>query len=147
MVDMYKLNQIPSEGQIRKYLRRILFGKNVFCPECRSRKILKYGDRYRCLRCRCKFSLLSHTWLAGMRLSYQKFWLILWSWTKQIPVKQTSVLAKMSRKGIYHWFGLFRSHLPQNEVILSKIVQLDEAFFKNRTLIMGKEKVTNRTCI
>jgi hypothetical protein len=39
---MYQLNQIPSESQIRKYLRRIVFGKNLFCPVCRSRKIVRY---------------------------------------------------------------------------------------------------------
>ncbi len=31
-MDMYQLKQIPSEAQIRKYVRRIVFGKNVFCP-------------------------------------------------------------------------------------------------------------------
>lgn len=142
MKDMYNLKQVPSKAQINKFIRRIVFGKNVFCPECRSRSVLKYGDRYRCKKCRCKFSLISHTWLKGMKISYQKFWLILWSWTTQVPVKQASALCHTSRKGVYHWFEMFRSYLPENEAILQRIVQLDEAFFKKRTLMMAKEKGT-----
>jgi transposase-like protein len=139
---MYQLKQIPSETKIKKYIRRIVFGKNLFCPECRSRSIIKYGDRYRCKRCRRKFSLISHTWLKGMRISYQKFWLILWCWTAQVPIKQSMALSKLSEKSVRHWFGLFRSNLPENAVILEKIVQLDEAFFKQRTLMMAKQKGT-----
>ena len=61
-MDMYNLKQVPSEAQIRKYLRRILFGKNIFCPDCRSRLVVCYEQRYRCRKCRAKFSLTSHTW-------------------------------------------------------------------------------------
>ena len=66
-MDMYHLNQIPSEAQIKKRLRRIIFGKNVFCPECNSRQVVRYEQRYRCRACRIKFSLLSHTWLSDMK--------------------------------------------------------------------------------
>ena len=120
----------------------IVFGKNIFCPECRSRSIIKYGDRYRCKKCRSKFSLISHTWLKGMRISHQRFWLILWCWTTQVPIKQSMSLCKISEKATRHWFRLFRSHLPENGIILQKIVQLDEAFFKQRTLMMAKQKGT-----
>jgi len=141
---MYQINQIPSEAQIKKYLRRILFGKNLFCPGCRSRKVVKYERRYRCLGCRSKFSLLSHTWLSDMKLSYQKFWFLLWAWTCAIPVKQTRALAVLSDDAVRHWYTLFRIRLPQETHILERIVQLDEAFFKNMTLMMGKQKGTRK---
>ena len=141
---MYKLNQIPSEAQIKKCLRRIVFGKNLFCPECRSKMILKYENRYRCLRCRTKFSLLSHTWLANMKLPYQQFWMLLWSWTAQIPVKQAASLSKLSMTSVRHWFDVFRAHLPKEASILEHIVQLDEAFFKKKALIMGKQVGTRK---
>ncbi len=144
MTDMYQLNQIPSEAQIKKYLRRIVFGKNVFCPSCRSRSVIRYEERYRCKRCKCKFTPISHTWLKGMRISYQRFWLLLWCWTNEVPVKQSSALAKISRKGIYRWYELFRTHLPEDPVILEKIVQLDEAFFKRRTLMLAKQSGTRK---
>src|SRR3989344_2321934 len=112
MVSMYQLNQIPSEAQIQKYLRRLIFGKNLFCPICRSRKVIRYEQRYRCLGCRNKFSLLSHTWLADMKLSYQTFWLLVWCWTTAIPIKQTMSITRISDDAVRRWFGRFRSHLP-----------------------------------
>lgn len=141
---MYQLKQIPTEPQIRKYLRRILFGKNLFCPHCRSRKVLKYENRYRCLGCRQRFSLLSHTWLANMKIPLQTFWVLLWCWTSQIPVRQTMSLSCLSETSVRHWFEQFRDQLPQESHILERIVQLDEAFFKRRVLIMGKQKGTRK---
>jgi len=144
-MDMYHLKQIPSQAQIRKYLRRVLFGKNVFCPECRSRAVCRYEGRYRCGRCRAKFSLTSHTWIHGLRLPLKTLWLILWCWTSQVPVKQAAELTERSRQAVYDWYGHFRAHLPHNPVILERIIQLDEAFGHGWTLMMGKQQGSRRT--
>lgn len=136
---MYQLNQVPSEAQIKKYLRRIIYGKNVFCPHCRSRSIIRYENRYRCKKCRLKFTLISHTWLKGTKLSCQKFWLILWCWTAQIPIKQAISLCQLSEEAIRRWYDKFRSHLPINNAVLERLVQLDEAYFKRITLFIGKQ--------
>ena len=136
---MYQLHQVPSEAQIRKYLRRVLYGRNVFCPWCRSRLVYHCQGRFRCRRCRQRFSLLSGTWLANLKLPLPKFWLILWCWTSQVPVKQAKALNSLSEKAIRHWYGSFRAHLPENPVILQKIVQLDEAYFPGISLIAGKQ--------
>ncbi len=141
-VDMYKLNQIPAETQIRKHIRRTVFGKNMFCPSCRSRNVIKYGKRYRCKRCRAKFSLFSHTWLSNMKLPLQQFWLVLWCWTTQVPVRQTVSLTGLSEVSVRHWFDLFRKHLPEDKEIFESLIQLDEAYFggkKGQTLFMGKQ--------
>ena len=143
-VSMYELNQVPSEAKINKYLRRILFGKNIFCPICKSRKICKYEKRYRCKKCRTKFTLLSHTWLKSMKLPLQKFWLLLWSWTNQVPVLQTMALTQLSEETVRNWFTKFRKYLPYNQNVLEHIVQLDEAFFKTITLMMGKQQGTRK---
>lgn len=139
---MYQLNQIPSEAQIKKYIRRILFGKNVFCPRCSFKQVVRYEDRYRCKRCRLKFSLLSCTWLKNIKLPYQRWWLLLWCWTKEIPVKQAMELTELSNKAIRHWYRQFRIHLPPNLVVLERVVQLDEVFFKNQSLMMAKQPGT-----
>jgi hypothetical protein len=116
-MDMYTLNQIPSEAKIRKYLRQIVFGGKLFCPDCRHTNPLKYEDRYHCRRCKAKFSLTSHTWLANMKLPLVQWWMLLWCWTKKIPVQQT-----------HHLTG---------------IVQMDEAFFTDWCL-MGAKQVGTR---
>ena len=141
-MDMYQFNQIPSEAQIRKYLRRIVFGKEVYCPVCKSRKVYKAQCRYRCRKCKIRFSLLSHTWLSNLKLSLTQFWMILWCWTTQIPVRQATLMTDLSEVSTRHWYQEFRSHLPTDEEILEHLVQLDEAYFGGRggrTLFMGKQ--------
>ena len=135
---------MPSEAQIRKIIRRTVFGENLFCPVCRSRDVARYESRYRCRRCRQKFSLLSHTWLADTKLSYQSLWLVLWCWTTQIPARQAMALTGRSEEAVRRWYSRFREHLPEETHILEKIVQLDEAFFKTMTLLMGKERGTRK---
>lgn len=130
MKSMYHINRIPSAAQARKYLRRIVLGKNVFCPSCGARKVVRYEHRYRCLRCRKKFSLLSHTWLSNMKLSYEKGWMLLWCWTIADPILQTRAITGLSEKTVRHWFGVFRTHLPEEAHILERIVQMEEAYLK-----------------
>jgi len=130
---MYQLNQIPSETQIQKNIRQAVFGTHMFCPVCQSRNVVRYGERYRCRKCRTKFSLLSHTWLSNMKLGLEIFWFVLWCWISQVPVKQTMALTKLSEKTVRLWFDRFRSHLPEEENTLGKIIQLDEAYFGGET--------------
>jgi len=139
-MDMYHLRQIPSEAQIQRFLRRLLFGKNVFCPRCSCRGVTARQDRYWCPRCRRRFSLLSHTWLSCSKLSYQRLWLLLWCYTQAVPIKQSRRLGEVSESAMRHWYDLFRANLPENHVILEKIVQMDEAYFKRQSLIMAKQK-------
>lgn len=133
------LNQIPSEAKIKKHLRQIIFGKNMFCPFCRSRKIYASEGRYRCRRCRKPFSLLSGTWLSGIKLSLRTFWALLWCWTQKVPVLQTMKLCHVSEKTTRHWFRQFRLHLPEFEPILQGQIQMDEAYFRSLSLLMAKQ--------
>ncbi|MBI5452526.1 transposase, partial [Candidatus Gottesmanbacteria bacterium] len=65
---MYQLRQIPSEAQIKKGIRQSVFGRNVYCPACKSQRVLVFENRYRCRNCSTKFSLLSNTFLANLKL-------------------------------------------------------------------------------
>ena len=141
---MYHLNQVPTEAQIRKFLRRTIFGKNIFCPACRHRAVTKRQERYWCPHCRVRFSLLSHTWLADLKLPLPKFWLLLWAWTQGVPVRQTMALAQLSEEAVRRWFGRFRAHLPEQSEQLSRVVQLDEAYGKGWVLLMAKQKRTRK---
>lgn len=146
-MDMYQFNQVPSEAKIRKYLRRIVFGKNLYCPGCKSRKVYVAQGRYRCRSCRIRFSLLSHTWLANLKLPLQQFWLILWCWVNQVPVKQTMAFSSLSEATTRHWFETFRNQLPEDQVVLEHLIQLDEAYFggkKGRALFLGKQVGTRK---
>lgn len=147
---MYQLEYIPSDAQIKKHLRRIVFGSNIRCPLCLSQKVAIYGDRYRCRKCRSKFSLTSHTWLANLKLPLQDFWFVLWCWTQQVPVRQTAAITRLSQVTIYHWFEVFRSHLPEDQELLEHLVQLDEVYFGSKSkktlnaLFVGKQVDTRK---
>jgi len=134
------INQIPSEAKIRKHLRKIIFGHNMFCPHCRSRQIYHCEDRYRCRKCRKPFTLLSGTWLKDIKLSLRTFWALLWCWTQKVPILQTIKLCHVSEKTARHWFRQFRLHLPQFEEILEGTAQMDEAYFRSLSLIMAKQE-------
>lgn len=142
---MHNLKQIPSEAQIKEFLRRTLFGKNIFCPRCHNRQVWQEKDRYWCPRCHRRFSLLSYTWLHDLKLPLEKWWLVLWCWTSQISVQQAMKLSGLSDMVIRHWYDSFREHLPENSHILSRIVQLDEAYGKGWSLVMAKEKYSRKT--
>ena len=138
------LNQIPSEAQIRKQLKKIIYGSHLFCPRCYKRDVYVSEDRYRCRRCRKPFSLLSGTWLAGMKLNLRTFYALLWCWTQKIPVLQSQKLCHVSEEAVYHWFRQFRLHVPELQPILSGTVQMDEAYFKGLSLLMAKQIGTHK---
>jgi len=133
------LSQIPSEAKINKHLRRIIFGSHLFCPQCHSRTIYRSENRYRCRKCRKPFSLLSGTWLSGMKISLRTFWALLWCWTQKVPVLQTIKLCHVSEETVRCWFRQFRLHLPCFEPILEGKIQMDEAYFKSLSLVMAKQ--------
>lgn len=133
------LKQIPSESQIRKQLRQIIYGKNLYCPYCRSQRVRVSEQRYRCYKCRKPFSLLTGTWMAGLKLSMRTWYALLWCWTQAIPVLQTEKLCQVSEETVRHWFRQFRLHLPQCEPILQGTIQMDEAYFKRLSLVMAKQ--------
>jgi len=144
---IFQLNQIPSDAQIRKHLRRLRFGKHVRCPRCGTRRVYVSEGRYRCIPCRRPFSLLTGTFLERMRLSYRTLWALLWCWTQQIPVRQSVVLCGVSDTTVRVSFALFRSQLPEEFTLLEGRVQLDEAFFGGKRglgLMLGKQVGTRK---
>ena len=133
------LKQLPSEAQILKKLRKIIFGSHLFCPRCHQRRVYLLENRYRCRNCRQPFSLLSGTWLRSLKLNLRTFYALLWCWTQKIPVLQTQKLCHLSEMTVRHWFRIFRLHLPQFEPILNGQIQMDEAYFKDLSLLMAKQ--------
>ena len=139
----FQLLQIPSEAQIRKELRQLIFGKNIRCHFCGSRRVYSYESRYRCRPCRKSFSLLSGTYLKALKLSPRTLWAILWCFCNRIPVKQAMSLTHLSEEAVRHAYDLFRGQIPEEYGILRGKVQLDEAFFfgkrQGTSLMLAKQ--------
>lgn len=144
---MYPLQQIPSEAQIKKLVRKILFGVHMHCPRCKSRKVVKSEERYRCKQCRRPFSLTSHTWLSNMKFSWQTFYAILWSWLNNISIQQTIALRGVSEVSIRDWYEKFRVNIPDKGLLApfeGGIIQMDEAYFKGISLIAAKDVIERK---
>jgi transposase-like protein len=125
------LHQIPTETKIKRELKRVLFGKKLYCPRCGSKTIKKYKDRYRCRVCRKPFSLKSVCWLKGAKLPLRTIWLLIWCWCNKVPIDQTRKVCGLSEPTARKWYEKFRLHLPQeklSEIRLSGIVQMDEFY-------------------
>lgn len=66
-----------------------------------------------------------------MKISLQKFWLLLWCWCNKVPVDQTQKITGASEVTVRRWFEKFRLNIPQDKlenIRLSRIVQMDEAY-------------------
>lgn len=85
--------------------------------------------------------------MANMHLPLQQFWMTLWCWTTQIPVRQAQALTELSEKGVRHWYDTFRHNLPEDTILLEALIQLDEAYFGGRggfALMMAKQPGTRK---
>ena len=136
------LHQVPSEAKIQRQLKSIIFGKVLRCPHCGSRRIKKYEKRYNCKHCRKPFSLISATWLKGMKLSLQTFWLLLWCWINKVPIDQAQKTCGVSDPTVRNWYEKFRNHLPQDKldnIRLAGTVQIDEAYRGKYAIIGAKQ--------
>lgn len=130
---MTKINllQIPSASKIQRDIRKFVFGKKVFCPRCGSPQVKRSENRYRCRLCRKPFSLISHTWLKGMKISFQQLWMLLWCWISKVPLDQAAQAADISKLTARNWYEKFRNHVPADkleDVRLEGIIQMDEAY-------------------
>lgn len=139
------LQLTPNEPKIKRVLKKILFGKHLFCPYCKGKRIKVYEKRYHCRRCRKFFSLTSVSWLKGSKLSLQIIWLLLYCYTKKIPILQTQDLCGVTEPTVRRWFDRFRERLPEPEFDrLSGIIQMDEMFKKGSMIIGAKQKGTKK---
>jgi len=142
------LSQIPTEKQISKYLRRIIFGPKVRCPDCgRAMHVqeLKKDKLWRCRKCRNKFSLTSINWLKGMKLSSQHLWCLIWCWQRKLNVQQVQSLLNLSIPTIRRYYSLFRDNLKLDyDVVLEGKVQMDEMFVKKAFVIGAKDIIRRK---
>jgi len=144
MTFAHALSQIPTEKQMRGHLIKIIFGsRGVWCPDCgKKNKVvcLEHNKRWRCSRCRNKFSLTSVTWLRGMKISLQHLWCLIWCWQKKIQVDQAVELTKLSLPTVRRYYELFRDHLEVDfDIVLEGNVQMDEMFVKKGFVIGAKD--------
>lgn len=114
------------------------------CIYCNRTNCLRRNEKFQYPRCGRAWSLTSLTWMKGMKISWQKFWRLLWCYGNRVPVDQTQKLIHVSLPTVYRWFDLFRKNLPRGDNIrLEDCVQIDEAYFggrKNGVAVVGAKQ-------
>ena len=129
-----------SEAKIQAQLRQKLFNNHILCPKCKSRYSSKVSGRYFCGKCRLKFSLKSCTIFKGSKLPFSKLWQILECFLGKLSISQTSNVLKLPEMTIRRWYRKFSNLIPKENIRLSGIVEVDEAF-------IGKKKYGNQTVV
>ena len=138
---MYILNQVPSEAKIKAFVRKLLFGKRLRCPHCSSFRVRSIECRFYCRKCRKKFSLISVSWLSGMKLSWSQFWILLRCWQTRQALPSACELAGVSIPTARRWYRRFQYNLPYKRGgKLSGEVEIDEAF-------IGKSRSGNQRIV
>jgi transposase-like protein len=147
-----------TERQIEAELRKIFFPpkgrlKCIHCGSFKVRKIKK-ESRYHCPKCRKKFSLLSGTWLANIKIPLTTLMILLWAWIREYSIEHSMDLTQLSHVTIRHYFRLFRLNVVESvEFKPQEAVQVDEAYFgsfkKQSNLYHGvrKYRLAPKVCV
>lgn len=131
---------VPSAKTIKAHLRQLLWGGRPQCPRCGKRcTVHRSEERYRCRACRRPFSLTSHTWLAGMKLTWPQLWILLWCFCECYQPRQAAQQAGLSLRTVRHWYSVFRQNLPERERQLEFLVCADEGYFGKQ--VSGNQRI------
>lgn len=139
---MIKQPHIPTNCTIRVAIKKIIYGRNIFCPRCHSHRVVSRQQRFYCRKCTRRFSLLSHTWLSNTKLPLPFLWQIIWCFVYAVPVYQAQTITGLSEKAVRHWYDKCRNQLIKLDTRLSGTIQVDEIYFggwKGKAIIAGKE--------
>jgi transposase len=120
-----------SIRQIKAQFKLLIFSGRPYCPRCGYTRIRKSESRYRCPKCRRPFSLTSGTWLSGMKLPWDKLYLLLDCWLKGLRLESVVRLVNISYPSAFSWYGKFRRNVPKEAFKLSEsgYYLVDETYF------------------
>lgn len=124
------LDQVPSEAKCRSLVSRAVFGARPYCPSCLRSGVRRSESRWRCPKCRRKFSLTSRTWMRRCRIPMRSVWLLVLLWQKATPFGVAVAISGLSAPTVRRWFRLFRSNFAQESPdSMGPVVEVDESFF------------------
>ena len=129
-----------SEAKIAAEIRSVLFKNHITCPRCKRRYRSKVSGRYFCGKCRLKFSLKSILVFKGSKLSFSKLWQILECFLHKLSISQAAGVCGLSEVTIRRWYRKLSNLIPEDVVLLSGLVEVDEAF-------IGKKKYMNQQIV
>lgn len=120
-----------SIKEIKAQFKLLIFNGRPRCPKCGYTKVRCSENRYRCPKCRRPFSLTSDTWLAGMKLPWDKIYLLLDCWLKRMSLDLVVAYANISYPTAFDWYRRFRTNIPRKVFKMGKsgYYVVDESYF------------------
>src|SRR3989338_6997892 len=130
-----------SLSKIERIFWHAKFPKRKSCIRCGYRQLFKLSDdRYKCKRCRKKFSLFTNTYLNRAAILSDELYELLWWFVYGFTANKTAKEIELPQKLVHHYFFTIRkgiSDYEENE--MEKFfgeVEVDETYvgpkFKNR---------------
>jgi transposase len=120
-----------SNKQIKAQFKLLVFNGRPRCPRCGYTKVRCSENRYRCPKCRRPFSLTSGTWLANMKLPWDKLYLLLDGWLKRMSLDLITTYVNISYPTAFDWYRSFRTNVPRAAFKMSDSGHyvIDESYF------------------
>ncbi len=139
---MKSVAQGLSEAKIQALVRKHVFKQHVRCPKCHRRYHRMVEGRYFCGKCRLKFSLKSCLVFKGSKLPFVTLWKILECYATPLSISQAVNMCHLSEPTVRRWYRKFAGLLPEEQLQLGGIVEVDEAFigrqkYQNQTIVIG----------
>lgn len=136
------VSQALSEAKIQAQIRKKVFNNHIKCPQCHRRYQKIIGNRYWCGKCRLKFSLKSCLVFKGSKLPFTVLWKLLECYLNPLSISQAVNTCHLSEVTVRRWYRKFADLLPDEQLQLSGIVEVDEAFigrrkYNNQTVVIG----------
>lgn len=125
---MNSIADLPSEYHCHRNFYKCIWG-DISCSKCSSRK-MKFRKNYEyCSHCKCKSSVKAETIFKGSNLTFRQIYLLIWCWQEKFGIKESIVTIGISYPTIERWLDRLRSSLPESDVVLEDIVEIDGSFF------------------
>jgi transposase-like protein len=130
IIKVYKL--FPTKKICIKHLEQTRWPNGPVCPycACQNNYKLKGEDRYHCLSCRTSFSVLVGTIFQGTKTDLQKWFVaisMMLNAKRGIAARQLARDIDVNKNTAWSMAMRIRSAMQQGDVMLSGVVQCDEA--------------------
>jgi transposase-like protein len=124
---MTSLASIPGEARCKQLVHQLLTNKPT-CATCTNK--LSWRREYGwCRVCRRKVRPKAVTWMRGSNLGYRQIFCLLWCFQNRQSPGTARLVVGVSYPTVKRWYTKFRENIPEGNVILSGIVEVDESFF------------------
>lgn len=119
---------LPSEYHCHRNFYKCIWG-DISCSNCGCRK-LKFRRNYEyCPHCKHKSSVKAETIFKNSNLSFRQIYLLIWCWQKKFGIQESIATIGISYPTIERWLDRLRASLPESDVVLEDIVEIDGSFF------------------